>query len=58
MIDPPIFTDRDNETVVRESLVAPLLRALGYDEEEILPEYPLVFRFQGESKRIRADYIL
>lgn len=58
MIDLPEFTDRDNETVVRESLVAPLLRALGYVEEEILPEYPLVFRFQGESKRIRADYIL
>jgi hypothetical protein len=58
MIDPPKFTDQDNETIIRESLVAPLLRALGYDEEEILPEYPLVFRFQGESKRIRADYIL
>lgn len=58
MIDVPTFSASDNETRVRESLVAPLLRALGYSDDEILPEFPLAFRVQGDARLIRADYVV
>jgi serine/threonine protein kinase len=55
MFTPPIFTELDNEARVRESLVAPLLRSLGYAEEDIQVEYPLGFRDQIP---LRADYVV
>lgn len=58
MITLPAFSDTDNETKVRESLVAPLLRDLGYAEEEILPEVPMKVRVQDEIKQVRADYVI
>lgn len=58
MIQIPYFSENDNETQVRESFVAPLIRALGYDESEIRPEVPLVYKVQEPPLWIRADYVI
>jgi serine/threonine protein kinase len=55
MIRIPSFTLSDNETKVREALVAPLLRALGYTDEEIQEEFPVGFR---DKMPLRADYVV
>jgi serine/threonine protein kinase len=55
MITVPSFSESDNETRVRESLVAPLLRALGYADDEILVEFKVGFRDKSIQ---RADYVI
>jgi serine/threonine protein kinase len=55
MINIPSFTESDNETRVRESLVAPLLRALGYSDEDIFVEFSIGFR---DKSNLRADYVI
>lgn len=55
MITIPSFSESDNETRVRESLVAPLLRALGYAEEDILVEFSVGLR---DKSILRADYVI
>jgi serine/threonine protein kinase len=55
MITIPSFSESDNETRVRESLVAPLLRALGYDDEDILVEFSVSLR---DKSILRADYVI
>jgi serine/threonine protein kinase len=52
----PVFSTADNETKVRETLVFPLLKALGYNNEEIAPEVSLLFRHKDSPDR--ADYIV
>lgn len=58
MLPSPNFSQTDNEQTVRERFVAPLLRALGYREEEIQAEYPLPVRIEGKVSWIFADYVL
>jgi len=55
MITIPSFSESDNETRVRESLVAPLLRALGYADEDILVEFSVGLR---DKSILRADYVI
>lgn len=55
MITIPSFSESDNETRVRESLVAPLLRALGYADEDILVEFSVGLR---DKSVLRADYVI
>jgi serine/threonine protein kinase len=55
MISIPSFSESDNETRIRESLVAPLLRALGYADEDILVEFQVGFRDKSIQ---RADYVI
>lgn len=52
----PVFSPADNETKVRETLVFQLLKALGYENEEIAFEAPLWFRHKDSPDR--ADYIV
>ena len=49
------FSQNDNETRVREALVAPLLRRLGYSDEDILEEFPLGIH---GGMRLKADYLV
>jgi predicted type IV restriction endonuclease len=45
-----------NEAAVREQIVSPLLRALGWDPENpnlVIPEYPITTK-----KKIKLDYAL
>src|ERR1043165_2146008 len=55
MIVIPSFSEADNEIRVRESLVAPLLRALGYADEDILVEFSVGLR---DRIILRADYVI
>lgn len=49
------FSLTDNETRVREVLVAPLLRRLGYQAEEIIEEFPLGLH---NGNKVKADYLI
>jgi serine/threonine protein kinase len=49
------FSDQDNETRIRETLVAPLLRRLGYLDEDILEEFPIGIH---GGIRVKADYVV
>lgn len=49
------FSLNDNETRDREALVAPLLRRLGYADEDILEEFPLGSQ---AGIRLKADYLV
>lgn len=52
----PVFSPSDNETKVREAFVFPLLKTLGYENEEIAPEVYLLFRHKESQDK--ADYII
>ena len=52
----PVFSLSDNETKVREALVFPLLKTLGYENEEITPEAALLFRHKDSPDK--ADYVV
>ena len=50
-----------NEAAVREQIVAPLLRALGWDPENpklVIPEYTITTIEKGKEKKIKLDYAL
>ena len=49
------FSDQDNETHIREALVAPLLRRLGYVDEDIVEEFPVGIH---GGLRVKADYVV
>lgn len=49
------FSKQDNETRIREALVAPLLRRLGYRDEDILEEFPVGIH---GGLRVKADYVV
>jgi len=50
MFPVPVFADDDNETQVREFLVAPLLSHLGFCEADIETEFNILSRFGGTRK--------
>jgi hypothetical protein len=58
MFPVPVFADDDNETQVREFLVAPLLSHLGFCEADIETEFNILSRFGGTRKPLRADYVI
>ena len=49
------FSEQDNETHIRETLVAPLLRRLGYVDEDIVEEFPVGIH---GGLRVKADYVV
>jgi hypothetical protein len=46
-----------NEAAVETHLVVPMLRALGYDDTDIAPKYPVVFREGRSGRKPEADYV-
>jgi DNA-directed RNA polymerase subunit M/transcription elongation factor TFIIS len=50
-----------NEVAVREQIVSPLLRALGWDPEDpqlVIPEYTITIIEKGKERKIKLDYAL
>lgn len=46
-----------NEADVEQRLVLPLLRALGYDDDDIAPKYPVVFQEGRAGRKPEADFV-
>lgn len=47
-----------NEASVETRLVIPLLRALGYDDNDIRPKYPVVFQEGRKGRKHEADVVV
>ena len=46
-----------NEADVEHQLILPLLHALGYETEEIVPKYPVEFREGRRGRKPEADFV-
>ena len=49
--------DLTSESDVELRLVEPLLRALGYEDDDIAPKYPVEFQEGRVGRRPEADYV-
>jgi hypothetical protein len=48
----------ENEAAVETRLILPLLRALGYDDADIRPKYPVIFQEGRRGRKHEADYVV
>lgn len=50
LASPPVIAETANGAKVEHDFIAPILAALGYDNEHIAPKYPVIFQ-AGRSER-------